>query len=210
MLTSTLPSSKRAASLSSLQQTVKEARSSLHFTQLVSPKSCHRSEHIIIGSAEALPILCVSDFCERERERETPVTSLISRWNREWSCTWLLRRRVDPTRRRVLTLTVERSNFEVHACKDKELGAWALDWAAGSSDWWTTMGKWKLCVRWSDYCGSPSSISLACFKQEEKTKLMFISFSNGHGSTFENSLDSGYSFASVPARCRKTTLLEAW
>ena len=30
-------------------------------------------------SAEALPILCVSDFCERERERErereTPVTS---------------------------------------------------------------------------------------------------------------------------------------
>ena len=29
-------------------------------------------------------------------------------------------------------------------------------------------------------------------------------------STFENSLDSGYSFASVPARCRKTTLLEAW
>ena len=31
----------------------------------------------IIGSAEALPILCVSDFCEREREREreTPVTS---------------------------------------------------------------------------------------------------------------------------------------
>ena len=34
---------------------------------------------------------------------------------------------------------------------------------------------------------------------------MFISFSNGHGSTFENSLDSGYSFASVPARCRKTT-----
>ena len=32
---------------------------------------------LIIGSAEALPILCVSDFCEREREREreTPVTS---------------------------------------------------------------------------------------------------------------------------------------
>ena len=24
----------------------------------------------IIGRAEALPILCVSDFCERERERE--------------------------------------------------------------------------------------------------------------------------------------------
>ena len=39
--------------------------------------------------------------------------------------------------------------------------------------------------------GSPSSISLACFKQEEWTKLMFISFSNGNGSAFENSLDSG-------------------
>ena len=38
---------------------------------------------------------------------------------------------------------------------------------------------------------------------------MFISFSNGHGSTFENSLDSGYSFASVPVRRRKTTLLES-
>ena len=25
---------------------------------------------LYIGSAEALPILCVSDFCERERERE--------------------------------------------------------------------------------------------------------------------------------------------
>ena len=43
-----------------------------------------------------------------ERERETPVTSSISRWNREWSCTWLPRQRVDPmhmhTRRRVLSL----------------------------------------------------------------------------------------------------------
>ena len=26
--------------------------------------------YIYIGSAEALPILCVSDFCERERKRE--------------------------------------------------------------------------------------------------------------------------------------------
>ena len=28
-------------------------------------------------------------------ERETPVTSSISRWNREWSCIWLPRRRID-------------------------------------------------------------------------------------------------------------------
>ena len=34
--------------------------------------------------------------------------------------------------------------------------------------------------------------------------------SNGNGSAFENSLDSGYPVASVPARCTKTTLLETW
>ena len=32
---------------------------------------------------------------------------------------------------------------------------------------------------------------------------MFISFSNGNGSAFENSLDSGYPFVSVPVRCTK-------
>ena len=101
---------------------------------------------------------------ERERERETPVTSLISRLNREWSCIWLPRRRVD---QHVDAFWACRALELRSACKDKELGAWALDWAAGSSDWWTTMGKWKLCVRWSDCRGSPSSISLACFKQEE-------------------------------------------
>ena len=53
------------------------------------------------------------------------------------------------------------------SCKDEELGAWALDRAAGSSDWGMRMGKWKLCVRWSACRGSPCSISLACFKQEE-------------------------------------------
>ena len=34
--------------------------------------------------------------------------------------------------------------------------------------------------------------------------------SNGNGSAFENSLDSGYPVASVLARCAKTTLLETW
>ena len=43
--------------------------------------------------------------------------------------------------------------------------------------------------------------------QARRIDSMFISFSNGNGSTFENSLDSGYPFASVPARCRKTTLV---
>ena len=34
---------------------------------------------------------------------------------------------------------------------------------------------------------------------------MFMSLSNGNGTAFENSFDSGYPFASAPARCRKTT-----
>ena len=49
-----------------------------------------------------------------------------------------------------------------------------------------------------------SSISLACFKQEEYTKLMFISFSNGNGSALENSLDSGrISFRKCPCTMYK-------
>ena len=48
----------------------------------------------IIGSAGALPIgYIVREWLlwVVERERETPVTSSISRWNREWSCIWLPR-----------------------------------------------------------------------------------------------------------------------
>ena len=61
-----------------------------------------------------------------------------------------------------------------------------------------TMEKLKLCVRWSACRGSPSSISLACFKQEEQTKLMCFSCSNGNSSAFENSLDSGIFFCKHP------------
>ena len=41
--------------------------------------TCPRLEYqLIIGSAEALPILCVSDFCERgERERERDACDVI-------------------------------------------------------------------------------------------------------------------------------------
>ena len=98
---------------------------------------------------------------ERERERERRLwRHSISRWNREWSCIWLPRQRVDPTRRRVPE-PVECSI----ACKDKELGAWALEQQGR-----VVMNddrEGKLCVRWSACRGSPSSISLACFKQEE-------------------------------------------
>ena len=92
-----------------------------------------------------------------------------------------------------------------------------------------TMEKLKLCVRWSACRKSPTNVSLAYFKQEGQTKLIYILISNGNSSdfnktvslhpdsflilvisTFENSLDSGYPFASVPARCTKTTLLEMW
>ena len=69
------------------------------------------------------------------------------------------------------------------------------------------MWKWRLSVRWSACRGSPSNISLAFFKQEKQTMLMFISFSNGNGYAFENDLDSGYPFASA---MYKDTLLETW
>ena len=95
-----------------------------------------------------------------EREREKHVTSAMSRWNCEWSCIWLPRRHLE-------TLRASTRSEPVDACKDKELGAWAFDRAAGSNDWWLTMGKWKLCARWSACRRSPSSISFACFKQEE-------------------------------------------
>ena len=48
--------------------------------------------------------------------------------------------------------TVE--DWFTQACKDKELGPWA----AGSRDWWMTMEKSKLCVRWSACRWSPSSM----------------------------------------------------
>ena len=72
---------------------------------------------------------------ERERERETPVTSSISRWNREWSCIWLPRRRADPTRRRVLQLSLSVSARS--SCKDStDKGAWRLSARSSSRVEW--------------------------------------------------------------------------
>ena len=123
----------------------------------------------------------------RERKRRLWSRS-ISSWNHEWSCISYLDR---ASTRHILSLTqwlgdsilrcssalvgartrnVLVEDWFMQACKDKDLGAWA----AGSRDWWMTMEKLKHCVRWSACCGSPSSISLACFKQEEQTKLMYF------------------------------------
>ena len=70
---------------------------------------------------------------------------------------------------------VERLNFEVHR-KDKELGAWALDWAAGSSDWWTTMGKWKLCVRWSDCVDHPAAFRWHASSKKNRPSWCLLPF----------------------------------
>ena len=56
----------------------------------------------------------------------------------------------------------------------------------------------------------PAAFRWHASSKKNRTKLMFIPFSNGTGSAFENSLDIGYPLASVPARCTKTTLLETW
>ena len=129
--------------------------------------------HCIIGSAEALPILCVSDFCEREREREreTPVTSLISRWNREWSCIWLPRRRVDPTRQRVLTRIWACRALELRsACKDKELGAWALDWAAGIEQQGRVIDEWRWGSESFAFAGQTAVDHSAAFRWHASSK----------------------------------------
>ena len=61
-------------------------------TRRLSSSAVDGSFPYIIGCAEALPILCVSDFVSsssssRERERERPLwRQSISRWNRKWSC----------------------------------------------------------------------------------------------------------------------------
>ena len=92
-------------------------------------------------------------------------------------------------------------------------GAWRLSvGAAGSSDWWMTMGKWKLCVRWSAAVDHPAAFRWHASSKKNRPSwcLSSVSFSNGNGSAFENSFDSGYPFASVHARCTKTTLLETW
>ena len=97
--------------------------SSFHFVHLHSREqlganhnlSCHYRKR---GSASYIvrQWLLWEGERERERERETPVTSLISRWNREWSCIWLPRRRVDPTRRRVLILDLSLSSARTSKC----------------------------------------------------------------------------------------------
>ena len=77
----------------------------------------------IIGSAEALPILCVSDFCERERERERDACDVIDIMLKSR----VIMHMITSTARRPNTSTrsepVERSNFEVHV---KRIGAWRL------------------------------------------------------------------------------------
>ena len=143
----------------------KKARSKFVREQSTRSASGGQVGEPIIGSAEALPILCVSDFCERERERER---RLWRHWYHAEIASDHAYDYLDGAEtQRVDAFWACRALELRSACKNKELGAWALDWAAGSSDWWTTMGKWKLCVRWSDCRGSPNSISLACFKQEE-------------------------------------------
>ena len=156
-------------------------------------------------------VVVVVVVVERERERETPVTSLISRWNREWSCIWLPRRRVDPTRRRVLTLWASRVLELRSACKDKELGAWALDWAAGPSDWWMTMGEveaLRSLVR-LPWITQQHFVGMLQARRIDQVDVYFL-FQWQWFCLWEQLGYSGYPFASVPARCKKTTLLETW
>ena len=79
----------------------------------------------IIGSAEALPILCVSDFCERQRERDACDVIDITLKSRVimHMITSTARMHRPNASTRSDSEPVERWNLEVHDCKDKELGA---------------------------------------------------------------------------------------
>ena len=71
-----------------------------------------------------------------------------------------------------------------------------------------TTRKCKLSGRWSACRGSPSRFSLACFKQEEQTKLTFFPFRKATVLPLRNALTAvGYPFVSVPARCTEMVLI---
>ena len=106
---------------------------------------------------------------------------------------------------------VERSNFEVHdIVKTRSLALERSIEQQGRVIDERRWGSGSFAFAGQTAVDHPAAFCWHASSKKNRTKLMFISFSNGHGSTFENSLDSGYCFASVPARCRKTTLLEAW
>ena len=112
----------------------------------------------IIGSAEALPILCVSDFCEtlRGRERERDACDVI-RYPAEIASDHAYD-----------YLDGASTRSEPVECSCIRQGAWCLSARAAGNGRVIYEWRWvKLCVRWWACRGSPSTISLACFKQEE-------------------------------------------
>ena len=101
----------------------------------------HYILHCIIGSAEALPILCVSDFCEREssrereRERERDPCDVIDITLKSrvimHMITSTARRTEDPTRRGVLTLSLSsaRNSKCMHVTtRSLALGSSRVEW----------------------------------------------------------------------------------
>ena len=77
----------------------------------------------IIGSAEALPILCVSDFCESQRERERDACDVIDITLKSRVIMHMITSTARPNAStRSDSEPVERSNFEVHV----KTGAWRL------------------------------------------------------------------------------------
>ena len=82
------------------------------------------------------------------------------------------------------------------ACKDKELGAWALEQQGRVINEW----RWEVeALRSLVILPWITQYHFADMLQARKIDklLMFISFSNGNGSAFENRSDSGYPFASA-------------
>ena len=123
------------------------------------PEAVPQNVQFIKGSAEALPILCVSDFCERERERERERDACdVIRYHAEIASDHAYDYLDGASTQRVDAFWACR--VFMHLTRN-------LVFERSSSRQWSSDRKCKLSVRWWACRGSPSTISLACFKQEE-------------------------------------------
>ena len=133
---------------------------------------------------------------ERERERDACDVNWYHAEIASDHALWLPRRRVDPTRRRVLSLS------SVHVL-DKELGVRALEQQAMVEWWWMTKGSVSFAFAGQPAVNHPVPIFVGMQLQARRivqVNVYFLFEWKSSGSAFENSLDSGYPFRKRPLR----------
>ena len=101
---------------------------------------------------------------------------------------------------------VECSNFEVHV-KITETRSLALERSIeqrGSSAWWRAMGMGSFAFAGQPAVDHPAASRWHTSSKKNRPSWCLFPFRMATVTAFENSLGSGYPFASVPARSRKT------